>query len=198
MSVMYPDEPWHLVGQMHLSAWLVPVSTAPAVDVPDVRVLRLAGRAVVAAAWVVYEPGSDLEYRELMVTVLVRQGWRVRPSVTAIWVDSPASRAGGRELWGVPKELARFQVDGTSMEMAVDDRRVGVTTALAGSLGRWPVRFSIAQRLAGRLAVTPVAVRARVRRSRTTWDGDLPGVPTSRRPLLGLSLTDVRMRFGPR
>jgi hypothetical protein len=40
-----------------------------------------------------------LRYRELMVAVLARDRWRVRPSVTAIWVDSPASRDGGRELW---------------------------------------------------------------------------------------------------
>jgi hypothetical protein len=150
------------------------------------------GRAVVGTAWVDYEPGSVLEYHELMVAVLVHDGWRIRPSVTSIWVDSAASRTGGRQLWGVPKDLADFAIDETSVVMTTGAVRVAATTSLGGSLGRWPVRFAVVQRLEGQAKVTPVRARARVRLSRTRWEGLFPG----RRPVLGVSLTDFVMRFG--
>jgi hypothetical protein len=35
---------------------------------------------------------------------------RLTGIVTHMWVDSPPSRAGGRELWGYPKELATFEL----------------------------------------------------------------------------------------
>lgn len=194
MTALYPPEPWHLQAQVHTSIWLLPPAQTPVVDVPHVRVLRLFGRAVVASVWAVYEPGSVLRYRELMVTVLVWHGWRIRPTVTSIWVDSAASRDGGRELWGVPKELAAFGGADTSVVMTAGERRVAATTSLGGSLGWWPVRLSIVQRLDGHAKATPVSARALVRRSRTTWDGLFAG----RRPVLGLSLTDCTMRFGGR
>jgi hypothetical protein len=190
--IPYPPEPWHLHGQVHLSVWLLPAAEAPTVDVPHVRVLRLFGRAVVATAWAVYEPGSVLRYRELMVTVLTRDRWRVRPSVTAIWVDSPASRDGGRELWGVPKELAEFDVADRSVVMTAREHRVAATTTLGRSVGRWPIRMYIVQRLHGDVKSTPVRARALVRRSRTRWDGLFGG----RRPVFGVSLTDCTIRCG--
>ena len=50
-----------------------------------------------------------MSYRELLVAVAGRVGARGAPAhLLAIWVDSPASRDGGRELWGIPKGLATF------------------------------------------------------------------------------------------
>jgi hypothetical protein len=91
----YPEAPWHLVGQ----AW----GTLFAVAGGGVR-----PRGLYAAAFVSYEPGSPLTYSELLAARLVG-GTRVE--VTDIWVDSPASRAGGRELWAIPKELAHLRLD---------------------------------------------------------------------------------------
>ena len=60
-----------------------------------------------------YQEGSPLTYGELLVArrITVREpdptaGKHV--TVTDIWVDSEPSRQGGRELWGVPKEIAGF------------------------------------------------------------------------------------------
>lgn len=60
-----------------------------------------------------YQEGSPLTYGELLVArrVVVPEpdptaGKHV--TVTDIWVDSEPSRQGGRELWGVPKEIAHF------------------------------------------------------------------------------------------
>ena len=60
------------------------------------------------AAFVSYEEPSPLTYSELLVARLV-EGRRVQ--VPDIWVDSPASMAGGRELWAIPKGLADFELD---------------------------------------------------------------------------------------
>jgi hypothetical protein len=107
---------------MHVSVWSVPVADLPALP-PElhgaVRVLRLGRRAFVGTAWVDYRPGGDLSYRELLSAVLVRAGWRPRVTITHIWVDSVASRDGGRELWGIPKDLAELHLPGAGTASTV-------------------------------------------------------------------------------
>jgi acetoacetate decarboxylase len=87
------------------SLWLTVFKVAEPVD--D---LRPAG--VYGAAFVSYQEGSPLTYSEFLVARLVDtdQGGR-RVSITDIWVDSPASVAGGRELWAIPKGLADFTLE---------------------------------------------------------------------------------------
>src|SRR5947199_10186677 len=56
-----------------------------------------------------YGAGSTLEYSELIaVCALVRAAGRYGFWVSHIYVDHELSRAGGREFWGLPKELAVF------------------------------------------------------------------------------------------
>lgn len=100
-SVAYPAAPWNMVGSLWLSLFRVR---------HDVDELRPAG--VYGAAFVSYEEGSPLTYSELLVARPVRSdrhGRRV--TITDIWVDSPASVAGGRELWAIPKELCDFGLE---------------------------------------------------------------------------------------
>ncbi|MEU8240032.1 acetoacetate decarboxylase family protein [Actinoplanes missouriensis] len=111
---MYPPEPWHLRGQMYLSLFLVPrgkLPQLPPVLRDTVRPITVGGRVAVGAAWVSYEPGGVLHYRELLSALLVHERGRPRVSITDIWVDSVASREGGRRLWGIPKEMAELQLD---------------------------------------------------------------------------------------
>lgn len=99
----YPPAPWH----MHGSQWF--------------SVFRLRGDAderhpagVYLAALVSYVEPSPLTYSELLVARSVRADDGARAvTITDIWVDSPASRAGGRELWAIPKELSDFELDST-------------------------------------------------------------------------------------
>ena len=98
MGLSYPPEPWDLHGQAVASTFLVPVRNLDAPP-PGTRVVSLLGRAVVTTAFFRYEEPSPLTYDEVMATVLVRQGLRPRVWITHIWVDSPASRDGGRALW---------------------------------------------------------------------------------------------------
>jgi acetoacetate decarboxylase len=88
-------------GQLWLSLFRLP---------GDVDAARPAG--VYGAAFVSYEPGSELTYSELLVArpVSGREHGR-RVSIVDIWVDSPASVLGGRELWAIPKGLCDFTLD---------------------------------------------------------------------------------------
>ena len=97
-TTAYPAAPWRMVGSLWLSLFKVR---------EDVDDLRPAG--IYGAAFVSYEEGSPLTYSELLVARPVtsaEHGKRV--SITDIWVDSPASVEGGRELWAIPKGLCDF------------------------------------------------------------------------------------------
>jgi len=63
-------------------------------------------------ALVDYREPSPLTYGELLLarTTTNRAG-KGAVTITDIWVDSPASRAGGRELWAIPKELCDFDYE---------------------------------------------------------------------------------------
>jgi hypothetical protein len=120
--VAYPPAPWAMVGQLWLSLFKLR---------EPVDELRPAG--IYGAAFVSYEPGSPLTYSELLVARLAdtdEHGRRV--SITDIWVDSPASVAGGRELWAIPKGLCDFDLD-------TSHRGPLATTDWSASNGRRPI-----------------------------------------------------------
>ncbi|MGW3632165.1 acetoacetate decarboxylase family protein [Streptomyces sp. NPDC005122] len=199
----YPDEPWHLAGQMYVSLWLVPRAELPSV-VPGTRPLTAAGRGLVGAAWVVYENDSVLHYNELLRAVLMRDGARLRVCITDIWVDSEASMAGGRALWGIPKEMATFEVrraEGMSFAARTDAGALAVGRYIErGRLpGRWPLAYKLAQTLNGRIKTSPVRSSAALRLARAEWrapaDSRL-GALTRRTPLVSLALRDFTLRFG--
>ena len=120
-EISYPAAPWPMVGQLWVSIFRLK---------QDVDDLRTAG--IYGAAFVSYEPGSPLTYSELLVARLADTPRGRRVSITDIWVDSPASVAGGRELWAIPKDLCDFDLD---------SRRRGPlsTTDWSASLNRRPI-----------------------------------------------------------
>ncbi|MFI8293432.1 acetoacetate decarboxylase family protein [Streptomyces sp. NPDC085614] len=197
----YPPEPWHLAGQMFLSLWVVPRRRLPVL--PDaVKPLTVAGRAVIGGAWVVYERDSVLHYNELLTAVLVRDGLRPRVTITDIWVDSEQSRDGGRRLWGIPKDMARFDITrGARITFAASER-----TPLASAAfhvrhrlpGRWPASYQVCQDLDGRLKTSPVRSRSTLRLARGGWE--IPArsaVPLpARPPTVSLALEDFTLTFG--
>jgi acetoacetate decarboxylase len=100
----YPPAPW----LMHGSMWLTVLRLGH-----DVDPAHPAG--IYGVALVDYQHPSPLTYGELLLARTTSPstgaGKRRRDQVvtiTDIWVDSPASVAGGRELWAIPKELCDF------------------------------------------------------------------------------------------
>lgn len=203
MTAAYPAEPWQLRGRLHASVFLAPLTDVPA-DLPagwlPVRVGRF---GVVCAAWVRYAPGGVLAYDELLSTLLVRRGRRVGPSITHIWVDSAASREGGRDLWAIPKKLATLDLAGPRFACRDDEGPIATATARPGVTLPWrlPFGFRIVQSSGGGAKVTSARVRGRFGLCRVAWDAG-PGGPLAflagRRPLLSVSLGDFRMTFGRR
>lgn len=201
----YPPSPWSLRGRMHVSVWALPVADVPALP-PElagaVRVLRLGGRAFVGTAWVDYQPGGDLSYHELLSAVLTRASWRPRVTITHIWVDSVASRDGGRALWGIPKDLADFSLPaaGTATAATAEGLIASAVLPRGGGLPvRLPAGFRVVQALAGRPRTTAVRSTARYGPARVGWtiapDGPLRFL-AGRRPLLSFVAAGFRMRFG--
>lgn len=135
--VDYPPAPWAMVG----SLWLSLFRLRHGID--DTRPAGVYG-----AAFVSYTEGSPLTYSELLVARPVKtDGHGRRVSITDIWVDSPASVAGGRELWAIPKGLADFTLEtGHTGPLS--------RTEWSASIARHPVasaRFTDASRVAPRL-----------------------------------------------
>ena len=195
-----------LRGQLHVSVWLVPRGRRPSHPVPSgIHRLLVAGHAVVGTAWVDYQPGGVLSYRELLAATLVRDGVRPRATITGIWVDSVPSRDGGRALWSIPKELARFAFDaapdGLTAEALIEGGPIARASVRRGVRlpGRWPVRFRIVQNHDGQPQTTRVRATARIRLGRSDWriaaDGPLAYL-RGLRPRVTVTLADFRMTFG--
>ena len=136
-KVAYPAAPWQMVGSLWLSLFRLK---------HDVDELRPAG--IYGAAFVSYEEGSPLTYSELLVARPVksdRHGRRV--TITDIWVDSPASVAGGRELWAIPKGLCDFTLESsyrgpvTTTEWSANIERRPVASAHFTDLSRMALRL---------------------------------------------------------
>lgn len=208
----FPPEPWRLAAQAYLSVWRVPVRALPRLS-DVVTPLTVGGRALVVTAWIDYTPPGQMRYHELLATVAVRHGAGIAGSITEIWVDSAASRAGGRELWGIPKELATFDlrfgptVTATATTRPGDPggggspiatatftpRRIGTPRARTG--------FSLVQEVAGAPYVSPVRARMRMRASSARWrvdpDGPLAYL-AGHRPVVSAHAADARLLFGAR
>jgi hypothetical protein len=210
--VEYPPEPWDLRGQLYLSIFAVPRSALPPLPKSLAAVVRpvpIGGRALVGAAWVRYEPGGVLDYRELLAATLTHDGPRPRVSITEIWVDSVASRDGGRALWGIPKDLADLELEpagggGVSGAARSGPERETIATVAFGRgvrlPGRWPTSMRIAQAFGDGVRQTSVRGRAGLRvGGAAVWTAE-PGGPlghlAGRRPLLTVTLTDFRLTFG--
>lgn len=196
----YPDAPWHLHGSMWVTLLVLP-RAGRGVDGP-----RPAG--LYAAAWVEYVDPSPLSYRELLVARPVRSGVGPGVRITDIWVDSPASRDGGRSLWAIPKALADLDAPATAADGTWSAAVDGVATASAAVLGRGrsgprlPLRLSTDQPAlpeTGGPRVTPVRGSARLCLSRARWtfpaDGPL-GWLAAARPVGSVRLEEFRLRFG--
>jgi hypothetical protein len=206
----YPPEPWQLGGSMFVSVFRVPPADLPRdldLALPiGTRPLLLGGQAVVGAAFVRYEPGSVLSYDELLTAVLVHRRGRLRTTIPDIWVDSPASVAGGRELWGIPKVLADFErttltrggaeLRATAGGQVVAELRVRPRWRLPG-WRRLPL--STAQRLDGVETVSRVQSLARVRVVQAAWRFPV-GSPLryldGRRPVVSTALEQMAISFG--
>jgi hypothetical protein len=163
------------------------------------RPLRLGRSAVVGVVFAQYLPGGVLSYDELLVAIPSLRRLRALITIPQIWVDSPASMAGGRELWGIPKELGRFQRESPTV-VALE----GVAAVSAGSSrwrlpGRHRLPLTTLQSLDGRRIVSRNEVTGTIAGLRADWsfepDGPLASL-AGRTPMLSIAISDATITFG--
>lgn len=173
--------------------------------------MTLGGTGLVATAWFDYLPSGQMSYHELLSAVVVRGGLTPTATITEIWVDSPASLAGGRALWAIPKELADLEFTGgrgftaTASTNGEDAPGGGDWIATAAftprpSLpARMPASFAIRQETTDGPLTSAVRSAAKPGAAAAAWNvnprGPL-GYLAGRTPVLSARLSDARIRFG--
>ena len=201
----YPPEPWYLGGGMLVSVFLVDRSALSAL--PDGRhPITIGGRAIVGVAFTGYTPGGVLAYDELLVAVpsLGRGGLRI--TIPQIWVDSPASQAGGRALWGIPKQLGVFDRTERGAHVTVrmrdGDGPVAEIRAIRGLPllpGMRQLALPILQVLDSRRILSHNRVIGRITGLRASWTINPAGPLTwlsGHRPLMNVAIRDASIIFG--
>ncbi|MBW4687582.1 MAG: acetoacetate decarboxylase family protein [Komarekiella atlantica HA4396-MV6] len=106
----YPQTPWTLQGYAIQTLQLVNIDRVRHLIPSELEIISVwPGKTLGSVYLSNYGSGSVLEYSELVVAPAVVSyqgkfgGW-----VSHIYVDNADSVAGGREIWGLPKELAEF------------------------------------------------------------------------------------------
>jgi acetoacetate decarboxylase len=155
--VPHPPAPWQLNGELVV----VPAFTA--------------GRQLGGVMLANYTSGT-LAYRELIVFSHATIRGMV---VSHIYVDDEQSLSGGREIWGLPKELAQFEY-GRSAFTA----RQGETTLLHARVRRRPGRVPLVLPTPITSSAGDTIGRARVKAAPALVDLQIP--PNSPFAYLGL------------
>lgn len=110
-QVAYPPAPWRLRGAAVCLFQTVEIGRARDLVPPEVSIFPIfPGKTLGGLYLARYREGSALTYNELIVIpALIWRRGRIGAWVSHIYVDDTASVAGGREIWGLPKERAAFE-----------------------------------------------------------------------------------------
>jgi hypothetical protein len=206
----YPPEPWYLGGSFLLSIFRLPVKRLPALALEaipaDHSLVKTAGYATVGVSFVHYTEGGVLAYEELLVALLVHRGIRLRSSIPDIWVTSPNSMHGGRELWGIPKQMGAFEreINGPSIRttMSIEGKPVAHLDARVGRKllpGFRQMPLSTAQFLDGRRIVSINRIVGHLHGLRASWSIDSNGpldYLAEATPTLSIAIIDAAVMFG--
>jgi acetoacetate decarboxylase len=203
MDSAFPLAPWHLRGWGIATVQPVERRAAQAFVPPDCDVVAVVpGKTLGGLLFLSYESGSTLVYRELnVVAALVRVGTRLAFYLPRLYVDSPASLAGGQAIWGVPKEAAAFDVATRGAERTVVVHgRGGDVCLLRASAPRTGIRLSLPMPALGtrdyRFLFFTGRVHARFGLVRATVelprDGELAALALDR-PMLSVSLDALEL-----
>jgi hypothetical protein len=195
----YPPAPWRSRGLM----WIGLLRTTDPLTTP---LPLLSGARNLAVLLIRYQQGA-LNYDEFVLASLVRQSRRPGLWVHRIWVDSAASLWGGRQVWGVPKQMATFTWTECGVEVG-DNAGPLASLSLTSHVSRglpMALRFGGFGHHDGTLLLSTAVVRGRIKPVRikvTGWSDRLPRLAgTTGR--FGVSLNPMHIvvheprRFGP-
>lgn len=106
----YPSAPWTLKGYAIQTLQLIEIEQVRSSIPPEFEIVSvLPGKTIGGVYLSKYTTGSVLEYSELIIApAIVRYAGKIGGWVSHIYVDNYDSVAGGKEIWGLPKEFANF------------------------------------------------------------------------------------------
>lgn len=119
----YPSAPWTLVGDAIQTLHLVNINCVRSLVPKELNIISLwPGKTLGGVYLARYKSNSVLQYSELIVVpaVVFYQG-KIGAWISHIYVDNADSVAGGREIWGLPKELADFTWEGKNVTVRQGD-----------------------------------------------------------------------------
>jgi hypothetical protein len=154
----YPPAPWNLQGYGFLAIQLLDIDNVSAfVPIALDIIPILPGKTLGGLYVATYPAESTLLYNELIiVSAIVRYKTQIGAWISHIYVDHPGSVAGGREIWGLPKEMAQFDWQGDRSAVQVYQHG----KQLCGLKNRWllpgwtqPIAGSVFSELDGKLEV---------------------------------------------
>jgi hypothetical protein len=106
-----PPPPWQLRGEALLLFCLLPLTAARLLLPQEIKVIPVLPGKTLSVLYIAnYTTPSTLEYQELIYAPAI--GYlhgRVGAWLSHVYVDDPRSVAGGKAIWGLPKQLARFE-----------------------------------------------------------------------------------------
>ncbi|AFY58927.1 acetoacetate decarboxylase [Rivularia sp. PCC 7116] len=122
----YPAAPWHLKGYAVQTLQLVDIDKASKFIPSELEIVSLLPGKTLGSIYIsCYESGSLLTYNELIAAPgLVRYQGKIGGWISHIYVDNLDSVAGGREIWGLPKEMADFSWNNGSVSVSQNNREL--------------------------------------------------------------------------
>jgi hypothetical protein len=139
----YPQAPWTLKGYAIQTLQLLDIDRVRPFIPSELNIISVwPGKTLGGVYLSYYGSGSVLEYSELIVVAgLVSYSGKFGGWVSHIYVDNSDSVAGGREIWGLPKEMVEFNWE--------QDKRVTVRQGdrLLCSLNYNKPSFAVPQKL---------------------------------------------------
>jgi acetoacetate decarboxylase len=106
----YPAAPWILEGFSLQTLHLLDIGRVRPFIPSELNIVSVLPGKTLGGVYVAsYGAGSTMEYNELIVVSgLLHRGSKIGAWISHIYVDHPDSVAGGREIWGLPKQMAEF------------------------------------------------------------------------------------------
>lgn len=113
--MLYPPAPWKLQGYAIATLQLVDVALVRPLVPAELEIISLFPGKTLGGIYISsYGLDSVMEYNELIVvSAIANYAGKWGAWISHIYVDNPNSLAGGREIWGLPKEIAQFSWEGS-------------------------------------------------------------------------------------
>ncbi len=122
----YPPAPWNLKGYAFLTLQLIDIEQATKFIPSELEIISLLPGKTLGGVYISsYDSGSLVEYNELIVVPgFIRYQGKIGSWISHIYVDNLDSVAGGREIWGLPKEMADFSGNNGNVRVCQNNREL--------------------------------------------------------------------------